>query len=583
MTLHPARARDALRAETLMPKSDHSKINHRLALALALAWALAGCAYYNTFYLARKNFDVASQGKPYPDERVTGGATQTLDKSINFSKIVISRYPKSKWVDDAYLLWARALLGKGDPFQAAEMLERFDARYPNSPIRGDARFFLAVAYRHARKPELAIASLDSFQATYPKHDLASYAWLERARIQLLRRRYHEAGAAADVVMLSYGGNKDMVGQALRARAQALFERGAYDSARADFRLLGGRATTDDERLDFLLREAECLAKSGDMAGEIALLDDQLKHESVTATPGTAGRFSARRARLLLRLGAAYGRASENEKAVNALSTVVADYAKQPVAAEAQFQLGYFYEVRMRDFARARLEYGKVRDQSPGSEFVAQAQQRVGRLDRLEQLGSTQADSLSRLAEKEFNLAEIYLLEMGRLEDALEQYRKVARDYPVTHQAARALNAAGWILSRRLGQPEEADSLFWRVIHEFRGTEEALAARDYLEAAGHDVPDSLIVMPLPPPPPATAVSVAAAPAPASQPDLAAGLRRPGSPLDSLLRQAGSPFDSAARFFGPPRPFPPDTSLLRPPGAAPPDTAATPQPPADPREP
>ena len=50
---------------------------------------------------------------------------QNFNKSIDYSKKVIGQYPKSKWVDDAYLLWARSLLGKEDPRQTVTMLQDF--------------------------------------------------------------------------------------------------------------------------------------------------------------------------------------------------------------------------------------------------------------------------------------------------------------------------------------------------------------------------------------------------------------------------------------------------------------------------
>jgi hypothetical protein len=66
--------------------------------------------------------------------------------------------------------------------------------------------------------------------------------------------------------------------------------------------------------------------------------------------------------------------------------------------------------------------------------------------------------------------------------------------PVKAVQARALNAQAWLLSRKLDRKAEADSLFWRVVREYPGTEAQLAARDYLEATGQSVPEKLIVRP-----------------------------------------------------------------------------------------
>jgi tetratricopeptide (TPR) repeat protein len=351
-------------------------------------------------------------------------------------------------------------------------------------------------------------------------------------------------------MQRYPKQKALADQSLRVRAQALFERGVYDSARADFHALFSRAVDDEERLSFLLREADCLAKANDHAGEIALLQDQLSHEALATAPTTTGGpapgapgagFSPRRARVLLRLGAAYGRAGEYQKGLDALRTVLADYPKSSVSAEAQFRIGYFEEVYLQDFAQAREEYAKVRDQSSASEFVAQAQQRMGNLERLEQTGGGVADTLARRAEKDFVVAENTLLELNDPERAVGLYLRVARDYPTTPQAPRALNAAGWALERKLGRPEQADSLFWVVIHSYRGTEQALAARDYLEYDGHEVPDSLIVMPAPPAA-ADTLRMALPPEAAARMDLESALHRP--PGDSL--QLGPPAPGRAGF-------------------------------------
>jgi TolA-binding protein len=522
------------------------------ALVLAAA-ALAGCAYYNSYYLAKKNFDLAAQGKLYPDERAASSSfTQAFDKSIGFSKQVLERYPKDKWADDAYLLWARALLGKGDPFQAAELLEKFDARYPGSPIRAEANFYRAVAYRQGRKLDLAVSELDTFQLHYPKNSLAPYASLERARVQLGRRRFPEAEEAAQQAMSRAGKRKELADQALRVRAQARFERGAFDQARADFHELGARALTDDERLEFALRESECLAKAGNSAAEIELLQQQLRGEGLTAGPSAAP--NVRRARVLVRLGTAYARAGELDRGLGALASVVADYPKQAVAAEAQFQLGYLYEVYAGDFTRARGEYAKVRDQQPTSEFVQQAQQRTARLDRVEKFGGAEGDSLSRQAERQYSVAENYLLELNQPERALEEYLHVAHDYPTTRPAARALNAASWVLRRRLDRPADADSLLWRVIHDYRGTEEALAARDYLEQAGQRVPDSLIVLPRP-----TAADTLAALRAVARAESLAALAA-GQPsrlgLEAALHGRGTAADSM-RALGPLPPGPDST--------------------------
>ena len=86
-----------------------------LLLALALAASASSCVYYNTFYLARKYYFKGTAGLPYTVEKPDPLLAQNFPKAIDLSKKVLANYPKSKLVADAYLLWARSLLGRDDP------------------------------------------------------------------------------------------------------------------------------------------------------------------------------------------------------------------------------------------------------------------------------------------------------------------------------------------------------------------------------------------------------------------------------------------------------------------------------------
>jgi len=475
--------------------------------ALVLALGASSCAYYNTFYLARKYYFRATEGQPYVVERQTGQQSQNYSKSIEYSKKVLGVYSKSKWVDDAYLLWGRALIGRDDPLQTIAMLQDFSARHPGSPLQAEATFYLGLAYRNARRYTPAVAEFDEFLAQAPKHSLAPYAFLERSRALMSLQRYAEAAASAGEVLTRYP--KHVLADRARAeRAEARFQQGDHAGARQDYRALGDRATTDDERFRLLLREVDCLEAARDYDAELELLRRERSGLPPPAqlVPGQLAAAGADRyGRLTLRIGGVHLLKGELDRGLEAYQAVIADYPKSLLSSEAQYRVAYAYETVGEDFDRARLEYNAVKDQSAGSPFVAQATQRLANLDRIAQYRtSSSADSLEQKAEAAFLTAELYLFQLDRPERAVEEYRKVAREHPGTAVAARAMTAEAWVLARKLGQPSAADSLFWRVVREHPETEAQLAARDYLEERGQDVPASLIVPPKPkaPPPPDT---------------------------------------------------------------------------------
>src|SRR5689334_10278851 len=141
---------------------------------LLLAGAVSSCAYYNTFYLARKYYMEATVGAHYEVDREGSGQRVNYNESADYSKKVLGVHARSKCVDDAWLLWAETLIGTDDPLKAVAMLQEFETRFPQSDLRPDAEFFLGLAYRQARKYDLAVDRFDNFLAQAPKNELVPY-------------------------------------------------------------------------------------------------------------------------------------------------------------------------------------------------------------------------------------------------------------------------------------------------------------------------------------------------------------------------------------------------------------------------
>lgn len=546
----------------------------RAVLAAALlALPLASCAYYNTYYLARRYYLKGTEGEPYVLDRNASAQSQNFTRSVEYSKKLLSSYPKSKWVDDAYLLWAKSLLGRDDPLQTINMLQDFTVRYPHSPIRPEATFFLGVAYRHARKYSQAVSALDSFLVLDPRNDLAPYAHLERSRALTSLQRYGDAAEAAGRILAEFP-KSSLKEPAQLARAEARIQQGDYQGARADFHDIGQRALSDEERFSYLLREADCLEAGRLYDEELALLRGALAHEAPPGppTPGVLPPAGADHyGRLTMRIGTALMLSGQFKESLDQYANVIKDYPKTALAAEAQYRVGYAYETSADDFDRARIEYGKVKEQFGQSAFNQQSQQRLADLDRIAQFRKgTGADSLEKQAEAGFLTAELYLLQQNRPERALEEYRQIAARYPGTEIAGRAINAQAWVLSHKLEKPAESDSLLWKVVHEYPATEAQMAARDYLEARGAIVPDSLIVPPAPKAPVIDTTTVLTPP-PETVPPLGGLPARPPGLADTLGAPTNTLIDRMRRLRNIDEYTP---GAPRPPGVPPPGTVPSP---------
>lgn len=544
--------------------------------ALATLALLAGsCAFYNTFYFARKNYDLATGGLPYEVDKnlaQPGASANYYRKAVDYSKKLIANYPKSKWVDDAYLMWARSLLGNNDPTQTVFMLRDFSSRYPDSPVKSDATFFLGVAQRSSHKYHESLASLDEFLAKWPKHSLVPYAHLERARTLMLLDRPAEAAEAASRAVATFPGGR-LRDLALDQRAAARLASNDFEGARADYHTLGARATSDAERFDLLLKEADCLEAGRTYAPMVALLRGAMSHEIEPALSDTSSRPQGgfqtanndRWGRLMMRIGTAQALEGHREEALHAYHEVLAHYQRQALGAEAQFRIGYVYETVADDFETARTEYAKVKNHSANSAFALQASQRATNLERLISYRTASGDTAGRKVEGAFLLAEQYLFQLDKPDRAFAVYDSIAVAYAGTPYGGKALNAQAWLLRNKFKRPQVADSLLWVVVHSYPATEAQLAARDYLERNGAAVPDTLIKEPAAPlaaPPPMPDTSAALTPPPAETQRLGPSFGRtalgdslsrlaPPGPVPGFARPPQIPAlsDSLGRFHMP----------------------------------
>jgi tetratricopeptide (TPR) repeat protein len=82
-------------------------------ITLIVLFLCASCAYYNTFYNAKKSYDAALElARLNPDNPVSS-EERLLDEAVSGAVKILTVYPESRWVDDAQLLLGDALLLSG--------------------------------------------------------------------------------------------------------------------------------------------------------------------------------------------------------------------------------------------------------------------------------------------------------------------------------------------------------------------------------------------------------------------------------------------------------------------------------------
>ena len=437
--------------------------------ALAVALAMSGCAYFNTFYSAKKNFEAAEiqrkQQVDDPEAPANAAQAALYDKAMEGASKVVLDYSKSKWVDDAMLLIGRSLLAKGDYSGAQEKFDELNTNFPESDLRDQATYWSGVAADRDRRAEDALALYDSVLKAYPKFKQKDEARLRRANVYLALKEADRA--IPDLRELST--RKGQLGYDAGIKlAEALYAERDYPTARTEFGRVAERAPTEQLRLDARLRAGDCDEAMSDYAGAaqsyLQLLQDSRTDDG--------------RARARVRFGTALALSGDVDRGLAELKNVVDDYPRTPYAAEALFRTGYLQEVVRDDFDAAARAYDRVGEQAPGSPFVAQAQSRRENLNKIAESLAQSRDTTAegRAAEASLRQAEHYLFQLGKPDRAYEEYDKVLREHPNSAAAPRAAFGRGWVLARRLGRPDEARAAFDTLIARYPGTDEARAAQ-----------------------------------------------------------------------------------------------------------
>ncbi len=144
-------------------------------LILLMAVLVSGCAYYNTFYNAKKKFNEAERDNRKPQTSQTTPArpaqsttTQTAAPQRNvlspekYRKVIetcsklLEFYPKSRWVDDALYLMGVSYYRLGELSRAERKFAELQTLFPKSRYIPAATLFLGRTYIEQKDFERAI-------------------------------------------------------------------------------------------------------------------------------------------------------------------------------------------------------------------------------------------------------------------------------------------------------------------------------------------------------------------------------------------------------------------------------------------
>ena len=321
----------------------------------------SGCAYYNTFYNAQQYYEEAEkirlqkEGKTIP---IT--ALDKYGKTIQKCQKVLSDYPESKFRTDAFLLMAKSKYYRKDYDLAIDDIRIVTQEGDDKQIE-EAQYLRAQCKWKKGNAQTGIDELTKLLQISDSKEIQSKCYLSLAEIaQELKDSDLAMSHLQEGAKLTK--NRDQKSAIYGRLAEMAFNKEDYDIAKDGYANVITNSLSKEkienahlQLLKILRIQKNYKAASRKIKG--MLTDDKFKR--------IAGNLELE----LVQLYRAQGEISEIE---TRLESIVNDYPRTPVSAEAYYLLGKIYTSQKWDLNKAKEYFDQVSKESSKSLFSPMA-------------------------------------------------------------------------------------------------------------------------------------------------------------------------------------------------------------------
>ena len=404
-----------------------------------------GCAYYNTFYNAQQYFEEAEKIRLQKEgKNIPISASDKYGKTIQKCQKVLSDFPESKFRTDAFLLMAKSKFYRKDYDLAIDDLKIVTQEGSDNQIE-EAKYLRAQCKWKKGKAQTAINELTILLQISDSKEIQSKCHLSLAEIAQelqdsdLAMSHLQKGAkltkSRDQKSLVYGRLAEMA-----------FNNEDYDIAKEGYANVITNSLSKEkiesahlQLLKILRIQKKYKAASRKIKG--MLTDDKFKR--------IAGNLELE----LVQLYRAQGEISEIE---TRLESIVNDYPRTPVSAEAYYLLGKIYTSQHWELKKAKEYFDQVSKESSKSLFSPMSKSLSKAIKTYQEAqkdleahltilsqdttqGSTESDTLNpsvsvvtpdrTIAELYYQLADLEAFSFKRYTQGIQYLKQINSEYP----------------------------------------------------------------------------------------------------------------------------------------------------------
>ena len=448
-----------------------------LYIATLCFFCLASCksVYYNTFYNARQKYLIADQKRvesETPGSRITPATYRALyQRAIVKASIVLTYHPKSKWFDDCLLLIGKASYWREDYAEALTKFQELQKNFPQSELIPESRYWQGLSLWAVNRIADARATFALFGPTTDP-ELYGLANLALAEMEATQDNREDAIASYRALIKALDKKHKLRAKAWQGVGNNLLELGRYDEALEAYQNV--LESKPDTKTDFEthVKIGETLERQREFDKALVAYRQILKIK----------RLRIYEAETRLKQAHVHRQKGELETAEEIYNAIAEKYPRSEYSATAFYRLGLIEQRARKDLEKAKELFEKSVREDRGSDAGALALQRqkdLRDLERYRKQAESVQDSQKVLAPL-FNLAELYLFNLGEPDSALGIYQRVLSLTDSSDFAPKARYAIGLIYADSLKDEAAGNEQFQLLIDEYPHTPYALEARTRLD-------------------------------------------------------------------------------------------------------
>lgn len=391
---------------------------------------LVGCAYFNTFYLAKKNFNNAERQRLRDNGVVKSNTKKMYKEAIEQSSEILTEYTTSRYVDDSLYIIGMSHYYQNEYLKARTKFNELMKAFPESEFATIVLYYKAKCLIELDQNDDALTILLDL-VNSKNSSVNGLAGLAIAEMNLNNEQWDELLNASQKV-IDLNPKKEELFKAIFYKGEALYQLERCEECTQTLQELSGIKIEPELRFRVNSLNALAKAKLGKYEEAMTFLESM----------ENKGEFSNYAPRIRFEIGKIYELKGDDELAIDTYRKMAGDFPDSLAAKEGWYSIGKLLIKDLSKVLEAKEAFDMVKEgraKTTESWFVeaqiksVQIDSIIARIEEIEEI----EDDPEAIARARFSLAEIYTFSFDRPDSALTQYRLILEEAPETEFAVKS--------------------------------------------------------------------------------------------------------------------------------------------------